>query len=675
MTNPYYNHGSFPATNSAGASASMRAELDAITAGFNKLPATLTANNVVFINSSGTALEARAGIDGIVIGGTTPAAGSFTTLTLSSALVLPAGSVGAPGAAFVGDTNNGWWAPAADTQAWSIAGAEAVRLNATGFGIGTSPSNLLHLNAASGSALIRFSDSTPRTLGFLGSGSGIISTAAAADLGLRAEANLVFASLGNNERMRIDTSGNVGIGTSSPQKRFVIANGTAAGLEISPTDYAGNMRMLAFDRTAAGYVALRMEASQYEVLIGGTEALRIDSSRNFAFGTSTTTTNRVLVRHSGAVASPEGSSGLYINTGPGAGAAGVLVGADQTNNVAFIQSIEPATSYSSKALSINPQGGSVIFGASVPLNVGFGVTPLRPLHIKSATSEIVRLETTTARGSGQIALAFLDPTGQKGYFGYGSANDTLQIFNGLGAIDFYSGGAGPFASLTSSGVFALYRAGIGLQHSVSLPGGIVEWDLINTSNTANSQTSLFMQVAGAAAGDNFIRMNINAVQDWTFGVDNSDADAFVFAASSSLGSGNILKLGTGSVVDIVGGSGKLNIGAAITRFESAEQSVPTTTFASNAINHNGPRVPDVSRLVLRCKTAELGYSVGDEVDVTLHNHTMTDRAFNVWHSTTQTGYVWITGLNVAPSISHKTTGTMTTVTAANWRVVVYNHWL
>jgi hypothetical protein len=439
MTNPYYNHGSFPATNSAGASASMRAELDAITAGFNKLPATLTANNVVFINSSGTALEARAGIDGIVIGGTTPAAGSFTTLTLSSALVLPAGSVGAPGAAFVGDTNNGWWAPAADTQAWSIAGAEAVRLNATGFGIGTSPSNLLHLNAASGSALIRFSDSTPRTLGFLGSGSGIISTAAAADLGLRAEANLVFASLGNNERMRIDTSGNVGIGTSSPQKRFVIANGTAAGLEISPTDYAGNMRMLAFDRTAAGYVALRMEASQYEVLIGGTEALRIDSSRNFAFGTSTTTTNRVLVRHSGAVASPEGSSGLYINTGPGAGAAGVLVGADQTNNVAFIQSTEPATSYSSKALSINPQGGSVIFGASAPLNVGFGVTPLRPLHIKSATSEIVRLETTTARGSGQIALAFLDPTGQKGYVGYGSANDKFEIINQLNAdMNFYT---------------------------------------------------------------------------------------------------------------------------------------------------------------------------------------------------------------------------------------------
>lgn len=44
----------------------------------------------------------------------------------------PAGVVGTPGFAFQGDTNNGWWAPAADTQAWSLAGAEAMRLNSSG---------------------------------------------------------------------------------------------------------------------------------------------------------------------------------------------------------------------------------------------------------------------------------------------------------------------------------------------------------------------------------------------------------------------------------------------------------------------------------------------------------------------------------------------------------------
>ena len=59
MSNNFYNHGSFPTTGSAATSASMRAELDAIAAGFDKMP-TLTgnANEIVVVNSSGTALTA-----------------------------------------------------------------------------------------------------------------------------------------------------------------------------------------------------------------------------------------------------------------------------------------------------------------------------------------------------------------------------------------------------------------------------------------------------------------------------------------------------------------------------------------------------------------------------------------------------------------------------------------
>lgn len=39
MANPYYDHGSFPASNVRASSASMRQELDAVEAGFDKLPA------------------------------------------------------------------------------------------------------------------------------------------------------------------------------------------------------------------------------------------------------------------------------------------------------------------------------------------------------------------------------------------------------------------------------------------------------------------------------------------------------------------------------------------------------------------------------------------------------------------------------------------------------------
>lgn len=60
--NDYYTHGSYPAPGSAGSSAGMRAELDLITAGFNKLP-TLTgnANKILQINGSGTAITTTTG--------------------------------------------------------------------------------------------------------------------------------------------------------------------------------------------------------------------------------------------------------------------------------------------------------------------------------------------------------------------------------------------------------------------------------------------------------------------------------------------------------------------------------------------------------------------------------------------------------------------------------------
>ena len=58
MSNSYYNHGAFPVTGSAATSANMRAELDLITAGFDKLPTlTSNANKIVVVNSSSNALD------------------------------------------------------------------------------------------------------------------------------------------------------------------------------------------------------------------------------------------------------------------------------------------------------------------------------------------------------------------------------------------------------------------------------------------------------------------------------------------------------------------------------------------------------------------------------------------------------------------------------------------
>jgi hypothetical protein len=87
----YYNHGNFPSPSSPATSASMRAELDLISAGFSKLP-TLTnnANKVVVVNSGATGLTTTTGQ--LALGGNLTITGAFNTTlaqTASITMTLP----------------------------------------------------------------------------------------------------------------------------------------------------------------------------------------------------------------------------------------------------------------------------------------------------------------------------------------------------------------------------------------------------------------------------------------------------------------------------------------------------------------------------------------------------------------------------------------------------------
>jgi len=69
-------------------------------------------------------------------------------VTLASPFVFAPwlGAVGTPSYSFNGDLNTGMWSPAADTLAWSVNGAEGVRLTTTGVGIGMTPTQKLDVS-------------------------------------------------------------------------------------------------------------------------------------------------------------------------------------------------------------------------------------------------------------------------------------------------------------------------------------------------------------------------------------------------------------------------------------------------------------------------------------------------------------------------------------------------
>jgi len=87
------------------------------------------------------------------------------------------------------------------------------------------------------------------------------------------------------EKMTILSSGNVGIGTTTPARKFVVSNGGASGIEIKPNYVAGVNEILSFDRTGAGaYETMRFNGGDFEFQIDGTTRVVIDDNGDVGIG-------------------------------------------------------------------------------------------------------------------------------------------------------------------------------------------------------------------------------------------------------------------------------------------------------------------------------------------------------------------------------------------------------
>jgi hypothetical protein len=90
---------------------------------------------------------------------------------------------------------------------------------------------------------------------------------------------------GGSERMRVDTSGNVGVGTSSPSYKLdVSATGNISGQ--FKTSGSINALYLADAGTTAGTLYIGTVGNDFRVVTGSNERMRIDSSGNVGIGTT-----------------------------------------------------------------------------------------------------------------------------------------------------------------------------------------------------------------------------------------------------------------------------------------------------------------------------------------------------------------------------------------------------
>jgi trimeric autotransporter adhesin len=168
--------------------------------------------------------------------------------------------------------------------------AERMRIDASGnVGIGeTSPSTFgkLVVTGSTPFAVLRSSDVTTAGFSMLVNGGSNGVGSIATDDGGHLTFDTGATGAGQAERMRIDASGNVGIGTSSPSQKLDVKVATDAKLLVQEGNTAGNVKMQAVNNAVSLNTNLEIAALNTQFFNGGTERMRIDASGNLAVGTT-----------------------------------------------------------------------------------------------------------------------------------------------------------------------------------------------------------------------------------------------------------------------------------------------------------------------------------------------------------------------------------------------------
>jgi hypothetical protein len=411
----------------------------------------------------------------------------------------------------VGSTSSG-----TATQFLSAGTVKATIDSSGNLGLGTtSPTHTLHVNNSlrASSSLVSIdptgSASAPSLIFNGDDNSGLYRPASD---------NLAVSTAGT-ERMRIDSSGNLGLGTSSPQQKLHVVGGEARfddHISIQPT------KKLYLDGGGDTYID-EETANTISINTGGGERMRINTT-----GVGIGTTSPVTKLHVRGTASDTITAANAFGAFDGTGGDGIIIGAMASSPfAAYIQSgyIPNIGTSHHYPLLLNPHGGNVginIDSPTVPLTVNNstdhsdiaifhagGGTPDRGLKIStfSNTNSNAGVELDAQHSTG--AFKFSTGGSEKmridavGNLGLGTTSPTYKI-----DATTTSGGNGLKIARGSDSFFEQFQ---------STTGGV--------SLAASGSAGYLAMRTGTTAGTTTERMRIDSSGNVTIGSSSLSANA------------------------------------------------------------------------------------------------------------------------------------------------------
>ena len=308
-------------------------------------------------------------------------------------------------------------------------------------GIGTtSPGMTLDVNGSSGpNDIVRFSGPNSGGITFRNSTSNeLVMHTATSDA-------LIFGTNGNNERMRIDASGNVGIGTSNPTSPLSVGGDSPQNLKptVNIKDESagaslslrGGSPRLFMDAMAGGVPKILMDGQGIEFKDGtldseGTVDLKLDSSGNLLLGKTSadnggtvgaeinTNDTAYFTRSAGAGVvvnrlSSDGNIAVFQKDGSTVGSIGTESGSGF--DAMYIANGDAGLIFQGYANdAIIPFDGSTLDKRDAAIDLGYSAGRFKDLYLSSSIK---------ITGSGDKSISLTSGTGSTSIINMGDADD------------------------------------------------------------------------------------------------------------------------------------------------------------------------------------------------------------------------------------------------------------